>query len=809
MTRSLGPRPSLAPGGTGACWAVLIGCWGLVALNGIVWAAARIASRLSGGAAEPFGIKFASDVLHGRTGRAWPHTPTPLVAATSVLLLALAAALAIAAGLAVARRRPAPADPVAALARNPAMAALTRRPVARSAIQHRPSLVGTDPRTLNPGDAGLALGRLMRPGRRGPTVYAGWEDTIVAFMAPRTGKTSAQAIPFVLSAPGAVIATSNKADLWAATAAIRAARGGGAVWLFDPQRITHQPQTWWWNPLHGLRTVEEAHRLAGHFVLTVADEHRRDLWGPAAQDLLAALFLAAAPSGHTLHDVAGWLSEPAVPTPIELLAAAGFTAMATSLRGAQNGAVETRDSIYQTARTAAKAMTDPEIMAWVTPPRRGALTVFDPDGFAASRDTLYLLSKSRSAAAPLIAALSDTAMRAAERRAERLGGRLDPPLVVPLDEAANICRIADLPDLYSHLGSRGIVPVAILQSYEQGVTVWGEHGMAALWGAATKKIIGAGVDSPPAGARPGHPHRPARCPHPHYQLRRGARQRTSLAAPSGHPRTRRDPRPAAPDGAAACHRDQTGAHPPHPLVRGPARRRDRGRSACRPGRDPRPRQPRRLAAGGAAGRIRHRRRTGDNTMTTDSTTDDLADAAPPVPGFPSPVAPAGSPDNASRQADGHVVTGVPRPEFDRLEDWLTEYFLPMFRRTLGGEYRWCAQWWRHGEAISRLNALWHSWEVLRTQPGTGIATWYREHLDHQLPLLLGARGPFYQCSEDAHREPHQAAADPAPDGWWDPAEPEPAEEPGDSGPADGPDAGLGGHHGGNMGESVVAGHGNA
>jgi type IV secretory pathway TraG/TraD family ATPase VirD4 len=35
-----------------------------------------------------------------------------------------------------------------------------------------------------------------------------------------------------------------------------------------------------------------------------------------------------------------------------------------------------------------------------------------------------------------------------------------------------------------------------LQSYEQGVTVWGEHGMAALWGAATKKIIGAGVDSP-------------------------------------------------------------------------------------------------------------------------------------------------------------------------------------------------------------------------------------------------------------------------------------------------------------------------
>jgi type IV secretory pathway TraG/TraD family ATPase VirD4 len=264
--------------------------------------------------------------------------------------------------------------------------------------------------------------------------------------------------------------------------------------LFDPQHITYQPQTWWWNPLAGLSTVEDAHRLAGHFVLTVDDGQKKDLWGPAAQDLLCALFLAAATSGRSLHHVARWLDEPAVPTPIELLQQAGFQLMASSLKGTQNGAVETRDGIYQTARTAAKALRDQEILAWVTPDR--GLPVFDPHTFADSRDTLYLLSKSLSAAAPLIAALTDTAMRAAERRAEQAGGRLDPPLIVALDEAANICRIADLPQLYSHLGSRGIIPVTILQSYEQGVTVWGEPGMAALWGAATRKLIGAGIDSP-------------------------------------------------------------------------------------------------------------------------------------------------------------------------------------------------------------------------------------------------------------------------------------------------------------------------
>jgi len=495
MSRALGPGPAAAPGGAHAGWTVLIGCWSLVALDGLVWSAARLAAVMTGGTTAPFGTRFAVDVLAAHPAQAWPHTPTAVVAVMTAVLAGCAAAAGVLAIQVIARLRPAAGDPVAALARNPRMRGLTLGPTARRAMSLRPSLADADPRTITPAEAGLGLGDLMRSGgHRGPSVLASWEDTVLAFMAPRSGKTTAQAIPFVLSAPGAVIATSNKSDLWAATATLRA--NTGRVWLFDPQSITHQPQGWWWDLLRGLTTVEDAHRLAGHFVLTVSDEHRRDLWGPAAQDLLAALFLAAASSRHTLHDVAGWLTEPAVPTPIELLADAGFTAMAASLRGAQNGATETRDGIYQTARTAAKAMTDPQIMAWVTPPRRGSLPAFDPAEFAASRDTLYLLSKSRSAAAPLIAALSDTAMRAAERRAETLGGRLDPPLVVPLDEAANICRIADLPDLYSHLGSRGITPVTILQSYEQGITVWGEHGMATLWGAATKKIIGAGVDSP-------------------------------------------------------------------------------------------------------------------------------------------------------------------------------------------------------------------------------------------------------------------------------------------------------------------------
>ena len=53
------------------------------------------------------------------------------------------------------------------------------------------------------------------------------------------------------------------------------------------------------------------------------------------------------------------------------------------------------------------------------------------------------------------------------------------------------------------------------------------------------------------------------------------------------------------------------------------------------------------------------------------------------------------------------------------------------------------------------------------RPGIGIATWYRDHLDHQLPVLMSARGPFYQCSETAHREPRETVTVPAPTDWWD------------------------------------------
>jgi type IV secretory pathway TraG/TraD family ATPase VirD4 len=317
-------------------------------------------------------------------------------------------------------------------------------------------------------------------------------------MAPRAGKTTSLAVPAVLSAPGSVLATSNKPDLWTATSAYRATLG--TVWVFDPQAIVHEPQQWWWNPLATITGVEDAFRLADHFVQQIrhGSKSGEDFWTMAAQDVLTSFILAAALNDGSLHDVQAWLSDPTAREPVTILREHHFEAAARALAGRQAGAPETRDGVYETARTAAACLANPQIMAWVTPPSTW-MTCLDVDDFAEPASgrpqMLYLLSKDGAGnAAPLVAGLTDQILRSAVRTAELHGGRLDPVLLAVLDEAANICKISDLPELYSHFGSRGIIPLTILQSYQQGERVWGQHGMGALWSAATCKVVGAGID---------------------------------------------------------------------------------------------------------------------------------------------------------------------------------------------------------------------------------------------------------------------------------------------------------------------------
>ncbi|CAM3916293.1 type IV secretory system conjugative DNA transfer family protein [Nocardiopsis rhodophaea] len=347
-----------------------------------------------------------------------------------------------------------------------------------------------DQKTVAPADRGLLLGELAPSG---PELRASWEDVAVVFMGPRSGKTSALAVPNVLQAPGPCVVTSNKSDIYAITARERGRKG--RVWLFDPQSIAHADRDMWWDMLAMARTIEGANRLAMHLVSANGTaESGDDFWAKAGQNLLRIMLHAAAIDDRSLAEVLDWLSDPGNQTPLIILRNRGLTALSENLDGTVRGAPETRDGIYEHARQAVACLLDPEVLAWVSPdPEREQ---FIPGDFVRSPDTFYLLSKDGGGgAAGVVAAAADACMRAAVAVAEASpGGRLDPPMEAILDEACNVCKIQDLPDLYSHLGSRGILPVTVMQSYEQGVRVWGKSGMDSLWSAATIKLLGSGLD---------------------------------------------------------------------------------------------------------------------------------------------------------------------------------------------------------------------------------------------------------------------------------------------------------------------------
>jgi len=224
MTRAAGPRMPLLAGNGAGVWVVLLIGWGLAAAAWVAWLAARIAAALAGRRMPPFGERWVISLARWRTSQAWPGTPTVLVTLIAAVLACTVITAGTIAWRIIAARIPRPGDPVAALSGNPQITPLTPVPAAKTAIRLRPSLAGSNPRSLPAADTGLLLGDLKRPSGRGPALFASWEDTITAFMAPRSGKTTALSIPYVLSAPGAVVATSNKADLWAATAQLRRIR---------------------------------------------------------------------------------------------------------------------------------------------------------------------------------------------------------------------------------------------------------------------------------------------------------------------------------------------------------------------------------------------------------------------------------------------------------------------------------------------------------------------------------------------------------------------------------------------------------
>jgi type IV secretion system protein VirD4 len=294
----------------------------------------------------------------------------------------------------------------------------------------------------------------------------------------QSGKTTGLAIPALVDWAGPVLATSVKTDLVRETIGARSARGEVAV--FDPTAVTglSDVEARSWSPLSQATTWAGARRVADSLCSVgrkAGGIEDASYWYAAAERLLAPLLRAAAVVNGSMSDVVRWLDEEAVNEPILALELADERDAARVAKSCASMEERQRSSVYSTAQTILAAYGDPDVVA----SERHGLPL-SPDWLLTGGDrprTLYCCSPARdqSRLSPVFVALVRQVVDTAFDAAARLGRPIDPPLLLVLDEAANIAPLGDLDQILATAAGHGLSLVTIWQDLAQIEARYGER----------------------------------------------------------------------------------------------------------------------------------------------------------------------------------------------------------------------------------------------------------------------------------------------------------------------------------------------
>ena len=212
-------------------------------------------------------------------------------------------------------------------------------------------------------------------------------------------------------------------------------------------------------------------------------------WYSAAAKLLAPLMLAASHGGLTMADVVAWNDKADFDEPTALLAAADELDACVALYACAERDERIRSSVGTTLETVLSPFEDP-VVADSTAQSR-----IDPRRLVSEGGTLYLCGPSYEQARlqGLFAALVSSVVAAAVETANRHGGPLDPPLLLVLDEAANIAPIRDLDTLAATGAGLGIQLVTICQDLAQFASRYGEQRARTIANNHRAKLVLSGV----------------------------------------------------------------------------------------------------------------------------------------------------------------------------------------------------------------------------------------------------------------------------------------------------------------------------
>ena len=370
--------------------------------------------------------------------------------------------------------------------------AASEKALLRRAGQLRPSI-------QNPAvtDVGYLLGA-----SRNVNVWASVEDSILLIGPPRSGKGLHVVINAILDAPGAVVTTSTRPDNLTATLKARSAEGRPLA-VFDPQHLAEGvPAGLRWSPIRGcedpLTAMIRATGLAAGTGLSAGGVEGGDFWEGKTRTALQALLHAAALDHRTPAELFRWTLDPAAASDAVAILTANpkaGTGWADSLQAMIDADPRTRDSIWQGVSLSLAALADPRVLDAVSP---GPEERFDPEEFLRKRGSVYLLATGAGAnnSAALVSAFVEDLVEAARRLAARSpAARLDPPLLLALDEIGNLAPLPSLPTLMAEGGGTGITTMPVLQSLAQAREKWSDNAAGAIWDASIVKIILGGASN--------------------------------------------------------------------------------------------------------------------------------------------------------------------------------------------------------------------------------------------------------------------------------------------------------------------------
>ena len=446
----------------------------IAAVSAVVWSTAQIAGALFG-AGRPtapvtrtpgIALRLRDHVTD--PAAAWPapdHARLPeaagmyaaLVVTVTVLTILVWAALRVRGGM----RRPREVGARFAAPRD--LAALTvRGPVAGRIILGRLAgrLVATEPR----------VSLLVC----GPT---------------QSGKTSGLVIPAVLEWDGVVIASSVKRDLIDDT--INHRRTQGRVRIYDPTAATGMAGATW-SPLHASRTWTGAQATAK--TLTESRGGRAEIpnesfWSTTAAGLLAPFLLAAALDDRTVADLMRWLNRKAHDEATAVLAEHGEDGALDVAWAHEHADTRTRDGLYTTALTALHIFQDPRVQTSALSCDITADRILDGEA-----NTLYLcgpLHEQHRVRAVFETVLAQLIEAVADRHTR--GETLARPVLMVLDEAANIAAPAALDQVVSTAASMGLQLVTVWQDLAQLHARYGADRAQTIFSNSRARLILPGI----------------------------------------------------------------------------------------------------------------------------------------------------------------------------------------------------------------------------------------------------------------------------------------------------------------------------